>query len=337
MIGIQPRIQGTDCGANVEFIEVPGTDLRLSRLVLGTMTFGDTAGRDATARMLDIAADAGINMIDTANGYAGGVTETLLGELLAGRGDRFLIASKVGIPHPDAQGEPPLSPAAIRRSLEGSLTRLGVDHLGVYYLHQPDRATPIEETLGTLGELVAEGSVRHIGVSNFAAWQIAEMRHLDGPTPVLSQPLYSLIGRRIDEEYLEFSRYANLTNIVYNPLSGGLLTGRHRFDEIPSGGRFGDSQVADKYRDRYWDEGLFAAVGELARIAEEAGLTLPELALRWPLTREGVGGVLLGASKAEHLQANIDAALGGPLPEGVAERCDEVWGRLRGPVPAYNR
>ncbi|WP_285495852.1 aldo/keto reductase [Actinomadura sp. NBRC 104425] len=325
----------------METVPVPGTDLELSRLVLGTMTFGDTAGRDTAARMLDVAADAGVTMLDTANGYAGGACEEILGELLATRRDRFLLAGKVGIPHPDAGDAPPLSAEAIRRCLDGSLRRLRTDRLDVYYLHQPDRRTPIEETLDALAEQVAAGKIRYVGVSNFAAWQIAELRAAaagrGAPVPVLSQPLYNLISRRIEEEYTEFAERAGLVNIVYNPLGGGLLTGRHRFDESPATGRFGDSGLAEMYRRRYWDRRLFEAVEALAEGAAEAGLTLPELAFRWLLSRPAVGAVLVGSSKVEHLEANIAAAQGPPPGADLLELCDAVWERLRGPAPAYNR
>ena len=320
--------------------EVPGTG-PVSRLVLGTMNIGDTVDRDTAATMLDAAAEAGITMIDTANGYAGSRCEQILGELLRDRPDRFRVASKVGIPHSDAGGAPPLSRKAIHACIEGSLTRLGVERLDVYYLHQPDRATPIAETLETVAELADAGTVGALGVSNFAAWQIAELRHAaiatGAPQPVFSQPLYNLLARRIDEEYVEFSRTAGLFDVVYNPLGGGLLSGRHSFDAPPSDGRFGSSGLATMYRDRDWNEGLFRAVEALSGVAADAGLDLPELALRWLVGRENVGAILVGASKVEQLHANVAAAERGPLPEDVVAACDAVWVDLRGPVPAYNR
>jgi aryl-alcohol dehydrogenase-like predicted oxidoreductase len=316
--------------------EVAG--LSVSRLVLGTMNIGDTVDATTAARMLDAAAEAGITMLDTANGYAGSRCEAILGTLRPGR---FGIATKVGIPHPDAGGAPPLSAMAIEACIRGSLSRLGVDRVDVYYLHQPDRATPIAETLAAISELVEAGTVGSLGVSNFAAWQIAELRRVatetGAPQPVLSQPLYNLLARRIEEEYVEFSARAGLFDIVYNPLGGGLLSGRHRFDAVPTDGRFGSSQVAARYRDRYWNPVLFGAVSRLAGIAEQAGLPLPELALRWLLTRETVGAVLVGASSVEQLHRNIEAAERGPVDADLGTRCDEVWADLRGPVPAYNR
>lgn len=321
--------------------EVPGTGLAVSRLVLGTMNIGDTVDEAGAAAMLDAAAEAGITMVDTANGYAGSRCEQILGGLLRERPGRFRVASKVGIPHPDAGGAPPLSRKAIHACVEGSLARLGVERLDVYYLHQPDRATPLAETLDTVAELADAGTIGALGVSNFAAWQIAELRHAavaaGAPAPAFSQPLYNLLARRIEEEYVEFSRTTGLFDVVYNPLGGGLLSGRHSFDTPPADGRFGSSGLAAMYRDRYWNEGLFRAVEALSRVAADAGIGLPELALRWLVGRDSVGAVLIGASKVSQLHANVAAAERGPLPDDVVAACDVVWADLRGPVPAYNR
>ncbi|MFE9065120.1 aldo/keto reductase [Streptomyces violaceusniger] len=325
-------------------VALPGIPVPLSRLVLGTMTFGDTVDRAGAAAMLDTALDAGVTGVDTANAYAGGTTETILAELLCGRRDRIVLATKAGMPHPDAGDHSPLSARGMRAALEGSLRRLGTDHVDLFYLHQPDRSTPLEETLGTVAEFVAEGKIRALGVSNYAAWQIAEITHtaerVGAPRPVVAQQLYNLLARRIEEEYMEYAAYAatsGLRTMVYNPLGGGLLTGRHTFEEQPESGRFGDSRVAAMYRQRYWDAGLFEAVRTLSGIAEEAGIPLVDLSLRWLLGRDGVDALLLGGSRVEHLRANLAAATAGPLPADVTAACDEVGAKLRGPMPAYNR
>jgi aryl-alcohol dehydrogenase-like predicted oxidoreductase len=316
--------------------------LNLSRLALGTMTFGDTVEKDTAARMLDLALDAGITMVDTANGYAGGATETLLGELLPARSGRgIVLATKAGMPHPDAGDAPPLSPKALRASVEGSLYRLGVERVDLFYLHQPDRATPLEETLGEVARLVGEGKLGALGVSNFAAWHIAAVDAaadaVGTPRPVVAQQLYNLVARRIEDEYHEFATTTGLRTMVYNPLGGGLLTGRHTFAERPEQGRFGDSRLAAMYTERYWNAELFTAVEDLNEIARRAGLTPSELALRWLLSRDVVDSVLLGGSQVAHLEANLAAAEKGPLPMDVLTACDEVGSRLRGPMPNYHR
>ncbi|MFJ6567914.1 aldo/keto reductase [Streptomyces sp. NPDC091292] len=322
-------------------IDLPHVPVPLSRLVLGTMTFGDTVDRAGAAAMLDTALDAGITGVDTANGYAGGESERILTELLPGRRDRIVLATKAGIPHPDQGGHAPLSATGMRSALEGSLRRLGTDHVDLFYLHQPDRSTPLAETLSAVAEFLAEGKILALGVSNFAAWQIAELvrtaDEVGAPRPVVAQQLHNLLARRLEEEYVEYAAVTGLRTMVYNPLGGGLLTGRHHFGHTPDSGRFGDSKLARMYRERYWDERLFDAVGQLSRIAEKAGLPLTELALRWLLDRPSTDALLLGGSRTEHLRANVAAAQAGPLPAEVTAACDEVGAALRGPMPAYNR
>ncbi|MFC5829623.1 aldo/keto reductase [Nonomuraea insulae] len=304
--------------------------------VLGTMTFGDTVDADTAGRMLDLALEAGVTGVDTANGYAGGAAEEILGTLLRGRRDRVVLATKAGIPHPDAGDHAPLSPTGLRLALEGSLRRLGTDHVELFYLHQPDRATPLAATLATIAELMDEGKIGSLGVSNYAAWQIAEIRRM-GTRPVVAQQLYNLLARRIEDEYTEYAVTSGLRTMVYNPLGGGLLTGRHRFDRAPETGRFGDSRLAAMYRQRYWDAELFKAVEALGTIALDAGIPLAELSLRWLLGRPVVNAVLLGASGLDHLRANLATLAAGPLPAEVSAACDAVGDALRGPMPAYNR
>lgn len=310
-------------------------------LVLGTMTFGDTVDASGAAKMLDAALDAGITHIDTANGYAGGESERILAELLATRRDKVTLATKAGMPNPDAGENSPLSPKGLRLSVEASLARLRTDYVDLFYLHQPDRATPIADTLTTVAELVKEGKIRALGVSNFAAWQIAEANHVadevGSPRPIVAQQLYNLLARRIEEEYAEFADVTGLITMVYNPLGGGLLTGKHSLDEAPADGRFGDSRLATMYRERYWNTAIFDAIAGLSAIAEQAGIPLTELALRWLVSKPATGPLLLGGSKVEHLQANIAALGHGPLEDEVVSACDEIGAALRGPMPNYNR
>jgi aryl-alcohol dehydrogenase-like predicted oxidoreductase len=320
---------------------VPGVEVPMSGLVFGTMTLGDTVDAEAAARMIDVAMEAGITAVDTANGYAGGRTEEMLRPLVAHRRDRILLASKAGMPHPDVGDASPLSAAGLRAAVEGSLRRLGVDHLDLLYLHQPDRSAPLHETLETVATLVQERKVGALGVSNFAAWQIVRVGtvadEVGAPRPVVAQQLYNLLARRLEEEYAEMATSTGLRTMVYNPLGGGLLARPQQFDEQPSSGRFGDSRLAEMYRRRYWNEQLFDAVAELRRIAEDAGVALPELALRWLLSRPSTDAVLLGASRPSQLESNIAYLGRGPLPDDVLEACDRVGARLRGPMPDYHR
>ncbi|MDV8023594.1 aldo/keto reductase [Rhodococcus sp. IEGM 1330] len=317
------------------------TSLDISPLVLGTMTFGDTVDESGAAKMLDAALDAGVTHIDTANGYAGGESERILAILLATRRDRVTLATKAGMPNPDSGDDSPLSPRGLRLSVEASLSRLGTDHVDLFYLHQPDRATSLTETLTTVAELVAEGKIGALGVSNFAAWQIGEVNRVadevGAPRPVVAQQLYNLLARRIEEEYVEFAAATGLTTMVYNPLGGGLLTGKHVAGVEPTDGRFGDSRLAAMYRERYWNTAIFDAIAQLSAVADGAGMPLTELALRWLISKPATGPVLLGGSKVEHLESNIAALGRGPLEDDIVVACDEVGAALRGPMPNYNR
>ncbi|SDE17707.1 aldo/keto reductase [Glycomyces harbinensis] len=309
--------------------------------VLGSMTFADTVDEGAAADILDLAADAGVRMIDTANAYAGGETERMLGRLLAADPDRFLIATKAGMPHPDADDRPLLSPGALRSSLKGSLERLGRDRVDLFYLHQPDRDTPLEQTLTTIGELLAEGAIGAYGVSNYAAWQISQIQatadRLGIARPAVAQQLYNLVARGLESEYAEFAQTTGLSTMVYNPLGGGLLAGRHRFEQRPETGRFATSRLAPMYTDRYWNEQLFTAIDALARIAADADMPLTELSLRWLIGKPATAAVLVGGSAPDQIAANLAALAKGPLPADATTACDEVGRALRGPMPAYNR
>jgi aryl-alcohol dehydrogenase-like predicted oxidoreductase len=316
-------------------------ELDLTRPVLGTMTFGDTVTAEVAEAMVDAALAAGITHIDTANGYAGGEAEKILAEALRGRRDQVTIATKAGIPHPDADGNAPLSPFGLRAGLEGSLRRLDTDRVDLFYLHQPDRATPLRDTLRTVAQLVEEGKIGALGVSNYAAWQIAEINHLadevGAPRPVVAQQVYNLLARRIEDEYAEFAAVTGLVTMVYNPLGGGLLTGRHSFDADPAEGRFGDSRLASMYKQRYWNTAIFGAIEQLSTLADKAGIPMTELALRWLVSKPAAGPILLGGSKVGHLQNNIAAISAGPLDEDLVAECDDIGAGLRGAMPNYNR
>ncbi|MGO8787400.1 MAG: aldo/keto reductase [Terriglobia bacterium] len=323
----------------MEFRTLPKTGLKVSRLSFGTMTFGSQTDEATAHRIVDCCLDAGINFLDTANVYNRGAAETLVGKTLKGRRDKVILASKVRGKMGDAPDEEGLSRAAMHKAIDASLMRLGTDYLDVYYLHQPDYATPIEETLDAMEELVRAGKVRFPAVSNYAAWQVAEILWIcekRGYQPYfVSQPMYNPIARGIEDEYLPFCRRFGVAVVPYNPLAGGLLTGKHSRQGGPTPGtRFDGNKM---YQDRYWLDDDFAAVEELRSIAAEAGKNLVELALQWLLSQPLVDSIILGASRLEQLQENLKAAEGGRLDSTVLERCDAVWKRLRGITPKYNR
>jgi aryl-alcohol dehydrogenase-like predicted oxidoreductase len=323
----------------MEFRTLPKTGLKVSRLSYGSMTFGSQTDEATAHRIVNTCFDAGINFFDTANVYNRGAAETILGKTLKGRRDQVILASKVRNKMGDAPDDDGLSRAAIRKAVDASLQRLGTDYLDLYYLHLPDYTTPIEETLETMEELVKAGKVRFPAISNYAAWQVAEILWIcekRGYHPYyISQPMYNLIARGIEDEYLPFCRRFGVAVVPYNPLAGGLLTGKHSRQSGPAPGtRFDGNKM---YQDRYWLEDDFAAVEELRSIAADAGKTLVELAFQWLLSQPVVDSIIVGASRVEQLEENLKAAGGPKLDKSVLERCDSVWKRLRGITPKYNR
>jgi aryl-alcohol dehydrogenase-like predicted oxidoreductase len=303
------------------------------------MTFGSQTDQVAAGRIVDHCLDAGMNFFDTANVYNRGLAETILGKALKGRRSKVVLATKVRGKMGDAPNECGLSRAAIHKAIETSLQRLQTDYVDVYYLHQPDYDVPIEETLAAMEEVVRAGKVRYPAVSNYAAWQVCEILWIaeknGSQPPCISQPMYNMLARGIEEEYLPFSKRFDVAIVPYNPLAGGLLTGKHARERGPaSGTRFDGNKL---YLDRYWHDDDFAAVEELQSIARQAGKTIVELALQWLLTQPHVDSIILGASRLEQLEENLKACEGARLDEAVLERCDVVWKRLRGVTPKYNR
>ena len=320
------------------FKKLNRTDLNISRLCFGTMTFGKPADQATSTHMVDQCIQAGINFFDTANMYQLGVAETMLGEALKGRRKNVILASKVRFKMGDGSDQSGLSRKAILRALEQSLKRLQTDYLDIYYLHYPDYDVPIEETLDALDQLVKQGKIRYPATSNYAAWQQVEMLWIAEKkkyTPaVITQPMYNLVARGIEQEWLPMTKHYGLSNIVYNPLAGGLLTGKHRIQTVTPGTRFDNNKL---YQDRYWHKQDFEAVEKLNAIAQKSGRSLISIALNWLLHHTASDCVILGASRPEQLAQNLAACEEGPLPEDVVKACDEVWKEFCGPIPVYNR
>jgi aryl-alcohol dehydrogenase-like predicted oxidoreductase len=322
----------------VDHITLSKTGLKVSRLCFGTMTFGGQTDEPASVQMVERCLDAGINFFDTANAYTGGASETMLGRALKGRRHRVILASKVSNKVGDAPDQKGLSRPAIRRCLDESLQRLATDYLDLYYMHLPDYSTPIEESLAAMDGLVKEGKVRHVAQSNYAAWQVTEMQwiaatHHYHPV-VVSQPMYNLLARGIEAEFLPMSKEFAIANVVYNPLAGGLLTGKHNASEPIRGSRFDKNKM---YLDRYWHEDDFSAVEAVREISRKSGRSMVSLALCWLLHHTAIECVILGASKPEQLNENLAAAKEGPLDSETLAALDAVWHRLRGVTPKYNR
>src|SRR5580700_7171913 len=315
------------------------TDLTVSRAAFGTMPFGTQADEAHCRKMVDFCMDHGINFFDTADVYNNGAAETVLGNVLKGRRDRVVLASKTGFPTSVAPDRTRLSRAEILRSIDESLTRLQTDYVDLYYLHVPDWKVPLEESLEAMDRLVRAGKVRQPACSNYAGWQVVQMLWISEKNgyrpPYVSQPMYNLLARGIEQEYLAMCRQFGVSTIVYNPLAGGLLTGKHPRQEPIAGTRFDKNQL---YLDRYWHRGYFDAVEELRAAAEREGRSLTDVALNWLLHHTAADCIILGASKLEQLEQNLAAfENGGPLSAELLAVCERVWQNLRGITPKYNR
>ena len=305
---------------------------------MGTMTFGSQVDGTEAQRMTDYCLDQGMQFFDTANAYNQGVSEEIVGRCLKAKRDKVIVASKACNPMERPRAYSGLSRQAMRWALEDTLKRLQMDYVDLYYLHRPDYETPIEETLETLEEFRREGKIRYAAISNFSAWQHTEILWLceknGWQAPRVAQQMYNVITRNLEQEYVPFAKRFDVSIVAYNPLAGGLLTGKQSAAAPLAGTRFDNNK---QYLSRYWHGQYFDAVQELKGIAERHGRTLLQTSLGWLLHQEQVDAVILGASRIEHLKANVEAALSGPLPAEVIEESRDVWLKLRGPAPQYNR
>jgi 1-deoxyxylulose-5-phosphate synthase len=323
----------------MEYRTLGKTDLKVSRLSLGAMTFGGQVSEEEALRMVDRCLEHGINFYDTANVYNQGKSEMILGKALRGRRHQVVLATKVRGKTGEEPEDVGLKRPAIRRAIDESLRRLGTDYVDLYYLHQPDWDTRIEETLATLEDLVREGKIRYPAVSNYAAWQIVQMlwycdNHGCLP-PAAAQPMYNLLARDIEREYLAFCKEYGIAVVACSPLAGGLLTGKHMPGVPPAAGtRSGGNRM---HPEQYWHNAFLDAQGEVAVIARRAGLKMLELAFRWLLTQPAVDCVLLGASSTSQLEENLKACQGSVLEPAILEECDAVWEKLCSPTPRYDR
>jgi aryl-alcohol dehydrogenase (NADP+) len=315
-----------------------GTDLNVSRACFGTMTFGGQVDEKTASGMVNYCLDQGINFFDTANVYEAGASEQMLGKALEGRREKVILASKVRGKMGDAPDESGLSRAAVLRAVEESLKRLRTDYLDLYYLHQPDYGVPLEETLETMELLVRQGKVRHPAISNYSSWQVCRMLWLaeknNYQPALIAQQMYNLLARGVEQEFVPMAKEFGVSLIAYNPLAGGLLTGKHRRDVIAQGTRFDNNSM---YQARYWHAENFQAVERLKVIAEKAGRTLLSLSLNWLLHETPTDSVIIGASRQEQLEENLAAFEEGALTAEAVNACDEVWKDLRGQTPIYNR
>ncbi|NUO53275.1 MAG: aldo/keto reductase [Polyangiaceae bacterium] len=307
------------------------------KLALGTMNFGKRTPAADGERIIHRALERGITVFDTANAYCDGASEEILGRALKGKRDRAIVATKVGFGRVGGKPEG-LAPERVAAALDESLRRLQIDVVDVYYLHVPDPATPIEATLEAIGRAMTAGKVRAFGVSNYASWQILEIFNACDaakmPRPVVAQQLYNLLIRQLDLEYFRFATKYALHTTVYNPLAGGLLTGRYAPSaSIQKGTRFDKNRL---YQGRYWSERMLGFAAELADVAGAEGMSPVDLAYAWLGGRPEVDSILLGPASLEHLDDALGAVTKTVTPEG-REKIEKLYAGFTGTETSYAR
>lgn len=301
------------------------------------MNFGKRTPEAEARRIVDLALERGVDVIDTANAYVDGESERIVGRAIKGRRDRVRVATKVGFGRVGGKPEG-LARARVLAAADESLRRLDVDAIDLYYLHVPDHAVPIEETLDALHALVRAGKVKAWGVSNYASWQMLEMMHLadarELPRPVIAQQLYNLLFRQLDVEFFAFAKKYGVHTTTYNALAGGLLSGKHAGVTAPqAGSRFENNKL---YQGRYWTEPMFQHVAGLEAIAREAGLSLLELAYAWLAGRAGVDSILVGPATVAHLEDAL-AACEKELDDATRVAIDALHRRTLGTLSDHVR
>jgi aryl-alcohol dehydrogenase-like predicted oxidoreductase len=316
--------------------------LWVSAVTLGTMTFGNQADRDAAFAIMDRAYEAGIRTFDTADVYPlgggperRGETERIIGEWLRTRGvrDEMVIATKAHGAMGDARHHRGLGRRHLREAVEQSCERLGIDAVDLYQAHQYDPDTPMEETLSAFDDLLHAGLIHYWGVSNWRAYQLARALGLADQAgmarPVSVQPRYNALFRAIEDELVPLCIQEGIGIIPYNPLAGGMLTGRYRPGQaIEPGTRFGLGHGAGNlYRDRYWQPATLRVVEGIRREAERRGIPMAGAALRWVMDQPGITSPILGASRQEQLDTSL-AGLDLTLPAPLRARFDDAWNRL---------
>lgn len=267
-----------------------------------------------------------------------GESERVVGKWMKDHREHVILATKVF----GQMGSDPNSAGLSRRNIlaaaDASLKRLDTDYIDIYYLRAPDRHTDIEETMDAMNDLVKAAKIRYIGVSNYAAWQIADILHVcdkrNYAKPIITENVYNLITRGIESELVPFLQNHKVGLSIYNPIAGGLLAGKHKPGKPAENTRFADSK---EYYDRYWSDKNFTAIGELGEIAAKYNMKLLELAMKWCAAQPAVTSIISGVSRLEQIQQNIASLEGDPLPEEAMEECERVWKTLAGNSFSYIR
>ncbi|TPX32700.1 hypothetical protein SmJEL517_g04204 [Synchytrium microbalum] len=320
------------------------TSLKGLKIILGAMPFGEGTGGRITSpteveRIINLLFQHGHNEIDTARMYTGGNSEKLLGSLNLSR-TKYKIATKAFPFEPGMH-----SRTQIRTQFEASLTALNMTHVDSFYLHAPDHATPFEDTLAEVQAFYNENKFTELGVSNYAAWELTHLWHIAKQNnyvlPTICQAMYNPLTRSIEDELIPACRALNISLYAYNPLCGGLLTGKYSYTSPPSEGRFGEHGQGDMYRSRFWKREYFAAIDIAKAACDKEGISLVNASHRWLMhhsqLRAGVDGIVTAVSSYEQAVSNLKDYEDGPLPSTICDAFDEGWQLIKGVCPTYWR
>ncbi len=308
------------------------------KIVLGTMNFGPQLDTEASREMVKVFLQTGNRELDTAYVYNGGITEYILGVILPHlQNDSYEIATKV---HPRITGK--LDRDTILMEFNESLRRMKRDSVDLLYFHFPDGKTPIEEALETVKELHEQGKIKELGLSNYPAWQVIDIAYkcdkIGCPRPTVYQGMYNALCRNVEPELFPAIRSLGMRFYAFNPLAGGMLTGKHKhFEDAPEPGRFAR---LESYRKRYWKQSYFDAVDAIKQACDAEGIPMAEAGYRW-LSEHSMmdaaqnDGILLGASRLEQMTQNMAAVKKGALPQSVLDAMDAAWEIAKPDSPAY--
>ena len=316
----------------MEFRHLGRSGLKISSITYGNwLTHGSQVENDVATQCVRAALDSGITSFDTADVYAGGAAETVLGEALKGeRRESLEIFTKVYWPTgPKGHNDVGLSRKHIAESINLSLTRLQTDYVDLYQAHRFDPQTPLEETMQAFAQVIRQGKALYIGVSEWTAEQIRAGHALAtdlGIQLISSQPQYSMLWRVIEQEVVPTSRELGVSQIVWSPIAQGVLSGKYKPGEaLPAGSRATDAKGGAETIKRFITDDVLTRVQALRPIADELDLTMAQLAIAWVLTNDNVAAALVGASRPEQVRDNVKAA-GVSLPQDVLTRIDEALG-----------
>lgn len=292
----------------MRYRNVGQSGLKVSEIAIGTMLFGSQADEATSRRIVDKARDQGVNFIDGAEVYVGGVAEEIIGRAVAHDRDNWVIATKIS---PAAKNHVPgLSRKGIVRAVEGSLKRLNTDYIDIYYPHREDLNVPIEETLLALGDLIAQDKIRYYGISNHQSWKLAEFSRLADqhglPRPVTAQLCYNLTDRRPEKEHFHITDYYGIGNVIYSSLARGVLTGKYDPDAPPPAGTRAGRADKKLFQTEWRPESLDIAQ-TLRTHAEQRGITAAEFAFAWVLNNASVSSVIAGPRTEEQWDSYIRA------------------------------